>query len=723
MKNLATLLMMVMLVSALGCQPVNSPAPIRPPGPVPTKIVVTATPDIPATVTALANLRSAGSPPGPTALPTPDLEATIEARIAATLEAMSNGNMAPTEKAPTMASTVTIPTANTVSLPLLKFDKDFLLFGPKVGRVRPQDWDKNIVVFLGPTVRQDVLVEASFQVPETTAGKHWEHGFLLKYSGENNHHRVSLQSSGDWIHFYRLGDSEKLGEKVQRTPDLNLEPGDTNLFQVALVEDQALVYINGKYQGTTSLREDTRGSQVALFLDDEAEGRNSFVGFSVWKWAPGISNHFAETVRVAGSTPSSSTQSGSTPALPTIFPTIVPVETASKVARTIETSKGRRVDVTVEGFVDNRHRFDQLVQVINEEEQLLGVPYPAPRVNMRRVSKLPAGFCGHNQMSYEARYQGDPYTVEASVIRLRVAGNCDDTLGSIAHEVAHTWFHGNDPADWIDEGLDNTIEYKVKEAHPQGAEEYPPVTYCASYRNIGELERAAPQEDLSVEASGFRCNYRLGDGIFGALTEYHGSEEFNRHIAKLARRSVNTSKKAHSIEDVREVLGSDGKSLEIIDLWYRGEPDMKIYRHLDLVSYTHPPTIDGEYFHFAGRTEELGLVHDFNLGDDPFCSQFFVFEGLADPEPLSGIADPLAVGWHHNEVPEVVAINSEINAATGEFSVTARVNSRETLMAEDLSLQVSSQVPTGPDGKCEESTNFSQVQIVHGTIADELRML
>ena len=149
-------------------------------------------------------------------------------------------------------------------------------------------------------------------------------------------------------------------------------------------------------------------------------------------------------------------------ALPTVSPTLVPLETASKVARTVNTSLGQRVDITVEGFAKNRLRFNQLLQVINSEEQLLGVPFPAPRVSMRRVRDLPGGFCGNNQMSYESRYRGDPYIVEASVIRLRVDSKCDDTFGSIAHEVAHTWFHGSDFAGWIDEGLANSMEKPSK---------------------------------------------------------------------------------------------------------------------------------------------------------------------------------------------------------------------------------------------------------------------
>lgn len=292
----------------------------------------------------------------------------------------------------------------------------------------------------------------------------------------------------------------------------------------------------------------------------------------------------------------------------------------------------------MEGFIDNRLRFNQLVQVINEEEQLLGVPFPAPRVSMRRVSQLPGGFCGHNQMSYESRYRGDPYIVESSVIRLRVDSKCDDTFGSLAHEMAHTWFHGSDVAEWIDEGLANSVEYQITEGHLEETEQYPPVTYCASYRNIRELELADPTKDSSVGASGFTCNYRLGDSIFGAFREYHGTNEFNRRKARLARRSVNEPDKDYTVRDVREALGSDQGVLDIIDLWYRGSPYMRIFRHLDQVTYTDPPTLDGEFLRFAGKTHEPGMVHDIILGLYPYGSQFHLHEGLADPESLAGVA-------------------------------------------------------------------------------------
>ena len=388
------------------------------------------------------------------------------------------------------------------------------------------------------------------------------------------------------------------------------------------------------------------------------------------------------------------------------------------------TSMGQRVDIEVQGFINNRLRFDQLVRSINEEERLLGVPFPAPKVNVRKVRDLPGRFCGDNQVSYTARYAGEPYRIEASVIRLRVdSDKCFDTLGSIAHEVAHTWFHGSDHAQWIDEGLANSIENQVKEAHPREAVLYPPVTYCASYRNISELELANPIRDGSVEASGFRCNYRLGDGIFGALREHLGTLEFNRRIATLARRAVNDTDGNLSLEDIREALGIDSKSSELIDLWYEGDPKMRIFRHQGQVVFSDHPTLDGEFLHFAGKTSQPGMVHELILGNDPYCSQFALFERLADPEYIASIADPMPVGWTHNTVPAIVVVNSEINPASGDFLITARVNDLSVLSAVNLSLQIVSRVSTGTNGKCEEDIHFSQVEIVRDVIQDEIKQI
>ena len=408
---------------------------------------------------------------------------------------------------------------------------------------------------------------------------------------------------------------------------------------------------------------------------------------------------------------------------PTPRPTLTPVNTPGKRAETVITSLGRQVDVTVTGFDDSPMRFGQLVQVINEEERMLGVPYPAPAVTMTRVDTVSGGFCGINRPRYAPRYAGDPYIVEGSAIRVRVDDDCDETFATIAHETAHTWFHGNEYANWIDEGLANAVENQIVAANRSGQVIYPPVTYCESYRNISELEQAAPERISNEEYQGFRCNYSLGDGIFGALREYYGDSEFNQRIAWLARKATNTANRESTIADVRKALGDEGEALEIIDRWYGGRPEMRKYRHLDLVEWTHAPAVDGGWLHFAGKIGNAGEIHDFVLGSDSFCSQFALYEGIGNQEWVDSVSGPLPAGWSHDADAKVITVNHRIDPETGEFSVTARLLNGAISGFSDLSLSVLSRVATGADGNCQESVRYSQVPVEVGSIPAEVKTI
>ena len=355
---------------------------------------------------------------------------------------------------------------------------------------------------------------------------------------------------------------------------------------------------------------------------------------------------------------------------------------------------------------------------------MLGVPYPAPSVAMRRVDAVEGGFCGQLRPKYAPRYISDPYTITAATIEVRVDEDCDQTFVTIAHEVAHTWFHGSSKnANWIDEGLANAVELQVVAANRPGEVSYPPVTYCRDYRNIGELERGNPPRVSDDPYTGFGCNYSLGDGIFGALLEHHGGAGFNERIARLARRAVNESHGEQAIGDIRRILGDDPMALQIIDRWYEGQPEMRKYKHLDAVEWTFSPTIDGEYLHFAGRTREPGLVHNFVLGDDPYCSRFTLYRNVINQEWVGSVSDPLLVGWSYGEVPDLVVVNDSIDPTTGKFSVTARINAPGLSEIPELSLLVEGRVKVGDDGLCAQGDSYSQVPVLTGEISNELKMV
>ena len=379
------------------------------------------------------------------------------------------------------------------------------------------------------------------------------------------------------------------------------------------------------------------------------------------------------------------------------------------------------MDATVSGFDDNAHRFDQLALVINEVERLLGVPFPSPSVTMMQVSQVIGGFCGANQPSYAPRYIGDPHVMDGALITVRVDEECTETFATIAHEAAHTWFHGSDLADWIDEGLANAIEAQVVQASQETGTVYPPITYCGSYRNISELERGNPERISDDSYTGFSCNYTLGDGIFGALREHHGEASFNERIAALARQTVNHSYGEHTVDDIRRVLGDSPQALGIISRWYQGQPVMRKYRHLDAVDWTFPPTIDGEYLHFSGKIREPGLVHNFVLGSDLYCSQFPIYKGIGDQEWVQSVSRPLPAGRTHHDDSKVITIKHDFDPVSGTFQVTALILGAALSGVPDLSLSLKERVTTGADGLCAESINFAQVPVAFGSIASELK--
>ncbi|MYE39905.1 MAG: M1 family metallopeptidase [Chloroflexi bacterium] len=407
--------------------------------------------------------------------------------------------------------------------------------------------------------------------------------------------------------------------------------------------------------------------------------------------------------------------------LPTATARLDQVDTPSKRAETVTTSLGSRVNITVSGFADSPARFDDLTWAINEIETLIGIPYPAPVLTML-LGTPSGGFCGHNQMEYEARYSREPYTVESSNIKVEVTERCHQTLSTIVHEAAHTWFHGSMKANWIDEGLANAVENQVI-AQATGTD-YLPVTHCASYRNIRELEQANPlRASIGVSRAGyqgFKCNYSLGDGIFGDLRWHYGDQEFNRRLARLARNRVSATDGDLTVNDIRDAFGDGGLASAIIEEWYGGNPEVRLHRHLDAVEWIQPPTTDGEWLRLHGVLRE-GQIHDLSPGDTNRCSQFALFSGIGNLTWVKSVEDPIPIGWTRHQTTRVFAANYRTDPRTGEFEITARVLDRALDRHEHLSLLVRDRVGTGTDGLCLESAAYSHVPVQRGDIPDRFK--
>ena len=203
---------------------------------------------------------------------------------------------------PTATPTRTPRPTNT-PLPPLKYDRQFLVFGPRDGAVEHNTEDGLLEVFNGPEPRGDVLVEATFLNPYDRDVLIWQHGFLIKHQGHNHQYWVSISSYGEWQYFHRLGESAAIGRYRAESTDINRNPGEKNLLQVVITGDKGWVYVNGKFQGGMDLSVDTAGDGITLFVDDEHPGETPYEDFAVWQWDPAVAKNFTEVDPDATPTP------------------------------------------------------------------------------------------------------------------------------------------------------------------------------------------------------------------------------------------------------------------------------------------------------------------------------------------------------------------------------------------------------------------------------------
>ena len=333
------LVALVILVFTLACQ---EPTPAPPPTLF--SIQVTATPDIPATVTALAEQPTATPLPTQEPTPTPNIDATVEARLTATVAAMPTDTPVPADTptpTPTPLPTATpmptptpTPTARptavptptrfptwtprpiatsrptatprptSTQLPPLKFDRDLLIFGPDSGTIQHEQGNRFLEQHSGPLTSEDVIVEATFYNPYPSGEIDWEHGFLLRDGSQANYlHWVSIDSGGNWTYFYRLGELTALEFKREPSSDINVETRGANALRVVMIGPNGWVYINGNYQGRLDLSGITEGGGINAFVDDSAGGQTKFEDFTVWKWDSSLASQLPEIANSPTPTP------------------------------------------------------------------------------------------------------------------------------------------------------------------------------------------------------------------------------------------------------------------------------------------------------------------------------------------------------------------------------------------------------------------------------------
>ena len=309
-----------------------------------------------------------------------------------------------------------------------------------------------------------------------------------------------------------------------------------------------------------------------------------------------------------------------------------------------------------------------LSDAVEFSEQTMLVDFPVDHVVLVLSEKAQrSGAAGTNYgfaISYSPEYEQGQETFEGRTLQL-----------GIAHEVAHYYWIGN--ADWIDEGLANTIEYlygidiglspgqlKTRrgdcEAHDlQMLSEEPP-------------DRGAPQ---------FHCNYYLGTLLFQELRGGINDSEFSERLRDLYNLSL-TKQSARQIPGIASVRQVFIDQASIIEKHWSGALNAPANRPFDegvsrishdLVQWDRYPTYDedSQEVTFNGTLLEVAVlssetIHEARRGG---YSNFSL--SLADDQSYLGSILPPLDGnryWKLDDPGDTVATVYELSERV--FTVT-----------------------------------------------------
>ena len=213
---------------------------------------------------------------------------------------------------------------------------------------------------------------------------------------------------------------------------------------------------------------------------------------------------------------------------------------------------------------------DLLEHSVRAAERFMGASLPTNYVGLLYEDAVHGSFAGTNFGTHIAilpKYDIDDGSHEAAS-----AGS------TVAHEVAHYYWSGN--ADWVDEGaadLMASIADGARTGRPAEVTNAP----CAYAPNIAELEGLG----VSRGDAGFWCNYSLGERLFVDLYRTLGNERFREGFRALYLASEldddadNHRGTSVGVKHVKEAFRSDdGAERAVIARWYDGSEPYDLSR-------------------------------------------------------------------------------------------------------------------------------------------------
>ena len=230
--------------------------------------------------------------PTTTPSPTPDIDATVEARMAATREAMPPPTPEPMETArPTPTSTVRAtatpfvpatpyPTATPRPMAIdTPSPPGHYVFGPLSGELR--HGNSAVDYRRAGLLEANVMVEATFMNPYSgSASEKWSYGFVIRRDG-NDELRFILSSTGWEVGALVAGNYQHLAHNS--TSYLDTGAGARNHLLVIAMVTRSLIFVNGQHVGSVNVYPVGGAGDVLiaanLYGDEGGPGAIRYEGF------------------------------------------------------------------------------------------------------------------------------------------------------------------------------------------------------------------------------------------------------------------------------------------------------------------------------------------------------------------------------------------------------------------------------------------------------------
>ena len=133
----------------------------------------------------------------------------------------------------------------------------------------------------------DLMLEAEFTNPYSTAVGSWDYGFIFREDGTNDFYAVILQSDGTWQHRVRTESSDSSTAIASEPASFTTAAGGTNHVRVIAVGRTGWLFINETFTAmldlSASTKSGTSSAMTGFFVGNSIVGRTTtFADFVVW---------------------------------------------------------------------------------------------------------------------------------------------------------------------------------------------------------------------------------------------------------------------------------------------------------------------------------------------------------------------------------------------------------------------------------------------------------